>query len=138
MKILVSAFLILSSLSSFAAESMIITSTVDGKVTIGFSDSSFDYPNGATSFEKNFCYTGSVYDVCNQIGAAAFKMNADYTGGAHDNITIKSCHVVQDMDSDGYHPAFGSERVVTSYNLGDDYGSDINVTRTIEKCTRAR
>lgn len=127
---------LLFSSASFASSAQIITSTVKGEVTIGFSDSSFDYAVDATSFEKNFCFTGNITKVCAQIKKDASKMNIRYGQGAHDRIDIQSCEVTQDMDDDGYHPDFGSERIITTYELSDDYGSEIKLTREIRQCSR--
>jgi hypothetical protein len=134
-------FLILAlfvSTSVLASDTQIITSGVDGEVTIGFTDSSFDYAVDDKDHVKNFCYTGSISGVCRELKLDASFITERYLQGAHDDIEIKSCEVIEDMDSDGYHPVFGSERVVATYKLSDDYGSDFNVTRFIKKCSRVR
>ena len=135
MKLFTTLLLLAGSLSAVAYDAQIITSTTNGKVTIGFSDSSFDYAQDATKHEKNFCYTGRITEVCKQLAFDASVITERYLQGAHDDIEIKSCSITKDMDSDGYHPVFGSERVVTTYRLSDDYGSDFEVTREIRKCS---
>jgi hypothetical protein len=122
--------------ASFASDAQIITSTLDGEVTIGFTDSSFDYAVEDTDHKKNFCYMGSISKVCRELKNDSSIINDRYLQGAHDDIEIRSCEIIEDMDSDGYHPVFGSERVVASYRLSDDYGSDFVVTRVIRKCSR--
>lgn len=129
---------LLISSTAFANGAQIITSTTDGEVTIGFSDSSFDYAVEDTKHEKNFCYIGNISKVCRELKLDASVISDRYLQGAHDDIEVKKCEVVQDMDSDGYHPDFGSERVVTTYKLSDDYGSDFEVTRVIRKCLSVR
>lgn len=136
MKLFTTLLLLAGSLSAVAYDAQIITSTVNGKVTIGFSDSSFDYAQDDTKHEKNFCYTGRITEVCKQLAFDASVITERYLQGAHDDIQIKSCEVVQDMDSDGYHPHFGSERIVITYALSDDYGSNFDVTRVIRKCSK--
>ena len=38
---------------------------------------------------------------------------------------------------DGYEVYEQATKVVAKYNLSDDYGSDFDVTRTIERCSKA-
>lgn len=128
---------VLFSTQSFARD-FIITSTTDGEVTIGFSDSSFDYNAEDTKHEKNFCYVGSISKICGQLINDARVMSQRYSQGAHDDIEIKTCDVIEDMDSDGYHRVFGSRRVITTYRLSDDYGSDFVVTREIKACSKVK
>ncbi len=131
-------FALFLSSAAFATNTQIITSTVKGEVTIGFSDSSFDYAITDKKHEKNFCYMGSISKVCHQLRLDAGVISNRYVGGAHDDIEVLSCEVIEDMDSDGYHPVFGSERVVASYRLSDDYGSDFVVKRIIKECSNIR
>ncbi|MFT6070784.1 MAG: hypothetical protein ACJAT2_000655 [Bacteriovoracaceae bacterium] len=138
MKTLFIIFALFTSSALFASEAQIITATPDGEVTIGFYDSSFDYAPTDTKREKKFCYIGSISKVCKQLSLDASLIRERYFQGDHDDIEVLSCEVIEDMDSDGYHPVFGSERVITSYRLTDDYGSDFVVKRTIKECSKIR
>lgn len=110
-----------------AATTQIVASAAskdaDGKVHVGvrlgFADSSFD---GDT---KAFCYVGAAAGVCAQVKAYEAAMNAQYTSGAHDTIAVAGC-TSETKD--------GATTVTVRYNLADDYGGDVDVTKTIGAC----
>ncbi len=118
----------LVTLSSMASSTLIITSDNTFGPVIGFSDSSFNYKDTDAVRDRKFCFYGSINDVCPQIADAAFNKSMMYGQGNHDNMKLLSCEVVGGEDE--YSPEF----VQVSYNLSDDYGSDFNVERRIEKC----
>jgi hypothetical protein len=89
-------------------------------VSLGFRDSSFD------GDEKSFCFVGRARDVCGLVGDAAAKMQGEYSSGAHDTIHVQSC-AVSDSGADA--------KVDLRYRLTDDYGGDLSVAKTIEKCS---
>ena len=126
----------LASFSIIASPTFIISSGVNmssGKVDIsyGFSDSSFFYSKNDTKRERTFCYVGKAKDVCGFIDMASFNSS----NGRHDTLKVKNCEVVE--ASDGYEVYEQATKVVAKYNLSDDYGSDFDVTRTIERCSKA-
>ncbi len=120
---------IFSCVSVFAKTSIITAEVRDGKANIilGFSDSSFDYKQNDTKREKTFCYIGVAKDVCPKIYYASMLSGGD----RHDRMEVKACEVID--SGDGFHAY--NEKVLTTYNLSDDYGSNFDVTRTIEKCS---
>ena len=91
---------------------------------IGFSDSSFHYQNQEEAQAAEFCYWGRVDLVCAEVQLGVQNRNMQYYSGAHDKIDYQSCEVIDD-------------KVITSYTLSDDYGSEFKVTRTIDQCTRS-
>lgn len=137
MKLLISGLLLAFSTVSFAYETQIITSTTSGNVTLGFSDSSFDYSASDTEHKKNFCYFGNVNNVCSLVYKAALQMGMDASNGAHDSMEVLSC-VVDNESIDDYHVDEYASYVVTQYKLSDDYGSEFVVKRTIHPCSEAR
>lgn len=88
-------------------------------VSLGFADSSFD---GNT---KSFCYVGAPTGVCAQVKAYEAAMNGAYGSGAHDTITVAGCtSTTKD----------GATTITVQYNLSDDYGGDVDVTKEIGAC----
>ncbi|EQC44900.1 hypothetical protein [Bacteriovorax sp. Seq25_V] len=131
MKNTILALACLISLSSLAKDTFIITSDETFGPIIGFSDSSFNYKESDSVRSREFCFYGNINEVCSQIEEAAFLKSAMYGQGNHDDMKLLSCEVVGGEDE--YSPEF----VRTSYNLSDDYGSDFDVTRKIEKCVQS-
>jgi hypothetical protein len=103
----------------FASSVAVSPSTVHVSASVGFYDSSFDTPT------KAFCYTGQARSVCSAIEKHAQAMHEQYAEGAHDDMGLESCTV-----SDG---EFG-QIVTAKYQLSDDWGGNLDVTRTIERC----
>jgi hypothetical protein len=103
----------------FAATVAVSPTTVHVSASVGFYDSSFDTPT------KAFCYRGQARAVCSAIEKHAQAMHEQYSEGAHDDMGLESCTV-----ADG---EFG-EIVTAKYQLTDDWGGNLDVTRTIERC----
>jgi hypothetical protein len=126
----------LTSLSTLASASFVISSGLNKSnnkidISYGFSDSSFFYSKSDTKRERSFCYVGKAKDVCGMIDMASFNSS----DGRHDNLKVKSCEVVE--VGDGFEVYEQATKVVAKYNLSDDYGSDFDVTRIIERCSKA-
>ncbi|MGZ3725127.1 MAG: hypothetical protein ACXWPX_06120 [Pseudobdellovibrio sp.] len=93
-------------------------------ISVGFSDSSFDYDDkaGTSPRNKSMCYVGDVKDVCGIIKAYEKQMNEQYRQGAHDSIDVQSCKQT------------ASDTVEAAYTLSDDYGDNLKVERTLKPC----
>lgn len=96
------------------------------EISAGFNESSFEYDTqgrgGLRPENKSMCYIGDATKVCNLIRDYERRMNQEYRQGAHDNITVQSCKVSR------------GGIVKARYNLGDDYGGDLQVNRDIKSC----
>lgn len=100
------------------------TTAAGADVTYGFRDSSFDYGTGPEDWKAtSFCWNGSPLGVCGEIERAFGAMQLAYGQGAHDTAELASCAVEGDV-------------VHAAYNLSDDYGGDLDVTRAIGPCAR--
>ena len=69
-----------------------------------------------------YCYDGSINEVCSKIKDYEGKYFGEYMGGAHDYFTLKSCVVEGDV-------------VKLETLLNDDYGTDnFKFNTQITKC----
>lgn len=133
MKFLTTALtLTVISAQCFAGSATIITAASPDRnkapeISMGFSDSSFDYGNGNDKLrspeDKSMCYIGDAAAVCEIIQNYANELNAQRSRGQHDGMNVESCTVSRSKLS-----------VRAIYNLTDDYDSDIRVNREIKSC----
>lgn len=130
---------------SVATETMVITAHPKYGISLGFADTSFNYPQSleGQALKKEldkvkFCYVGNVKEVCAHIKSQVFEMNARYSGGAHDRLDLYSCNQSAgssswDWDRDNY----SVESINVNYRLIDDYGSNFVVERDISPCPKS-
>lgn len=130
--------------NTLASDTIVITSHPEYGASLGFSDSSFNYPASLQGEELQeairkvkHCYVGNSQEVCAHIKAQVWEMNARYSGGAHDSLHLYSCNVSAGSATWDWDRDNSREGVNVNYRLQDDYGSDMVVERNIYPCPKS-
>lgn len=70
-----------------------------------------------------FCFTGSVSNVCPEIGFSEEQSNREYADGMHGFFEVTACNMVT------------ADLANVSVNVVTDYGDDDNKNYEIKRCT---
>lgn len=71
----------------------------------------------------SFCFTGTVLNVCQEIGFSEDQNVREYSDGGHGYFEVNDCNMIS------------ADSVDVGVNVVNDYGDDDNKTYSVKRCT---
>lgn len=83
----------------------------------------FELDAFSNASDYTYCFTGTVLNICQELGYSEDQNVRDYTDGGHGYYELTDCNMIS------------ADRVNISVNIVTDYGDDDNKDYSIKRCT---